>query len=65
MTKCIYFGTYMKLSVYETFKNNIKLQEECYSVKLSIKQYPPILPDNYSLSLKRFQSSKGRLTKYE
>ena len=55
----------MKLSVYETFKNNIKLQEECYSVKLSIKQYPPILPDNYSLSLKRFQSSKGRLTKYE
>ena len=61
-----------ELSVYEKFKNNITLQEGRYSVRLPIKEYHPvlpdnypILPDNYDLSLKRLQSLKMRLAKDE
>ena len=51
-----------ELSAYEKFKNNIKLQEGSYSVRLPIKEYHPV---NYDLSLKRLQSLKMRLAKDE
>ena len=61
-----------ELSVYEKFKNNITLLEGRYSVRLPIKEYHPvlpdnypILPDNYDLSLKLLQSLKMRLAKDE
>ena len=54
-----------ELSVYEKFKNNITLQEGRYSVRLPIKEYHPVLPDNYDLSLKQLHSSKMRLAKDE
>ena len=54
-----------ELSVYEKFKNNITLQEGRYSVRLPIKEYHPVLPDNYNLSLKRLHSLKMRLEKDE
>ena len=54
-----------ELSVYEKFKNNITLQEGRYSVRLPIKEYHPVLPDNYDLSLKRLHSLKMRLEKDE
>ena len=50
-----------ELSVYDKFKNDIKLVDQRYSVKLPIKEYHPMLPDNYSLSLKRLQSLRSRL----
>ena len=54
-----------ELSVHEKFKNNITLQEGRYSVRLPIKEYYPVLPDNYDLSLKRLHSLKMRLEKDE
>ena len=49
-----------ELSVYEKFKNNITLQEGRYSVRLPIKEYDPVLLEDYDLSLKRLQSLKIR-----
>ena len=54
-----------ELSVHEKFKNNITLQEGRYSVRLPIKEYHPVLSDNYDLSLKRLHSLKMRLAKDE
>ena len=54
-----------ELSVYDKFKNDIKLVDQRYSVKLRIKEYHPMLPDNYSLSLKRLQSLRIRLANDE
>ena len=45
--------------------NNITLQEGRYSVRLPVKEYHPVLPDNYDLSLKRLQVLKMRLAKDE
>ena len=50
-------------SGYEKFKTNITLQEGRYSVRLPIKKYHPVLPDNYDLSLKRLQLLKIRQAK--
>ena len=52
-------------SVYDKFRNDIKIQDERYSVKLPIKEYHPVLPDNYDLSLKRLQALKLRLANDE
>ena len=38
-------------TVYERFENNIKFKDNRYSVNLPIKDYHPLLPDNYELSL--------------
>ena len=54
-----------ELSVYKKFKNNITLQEGRYSVRLPIKEYHPVLSDNYDLSLKKLHSLKMRLAKDE
>ena len=52
-------------SVYEKFENNIKFKDNRYSVNLPIKDYHPLLPDNYELSLKRFHQLRERLVKDE
>ena len=56
-----------ELSVYKKFKNNITLQEGRYSVRLPIREYHPVLSDNYDLSLKKLHSLalKMRLAKDE
>ena len=51
--------------MYKKFKNNITLQEGRYSVRLPIKEYHPVLSDNYDLSLKKLHSLKMRLAKDE
>ena len=50
-------------SVYEKFENNIKFKDNRYSVNLPIKDYHPLLPDNYELSLKRLYKLRERLAK--
>ena len=52
-------------SVYERFENNIKFKDNRYSVILPIKDYHPLLPDNYELSLKRLYQLRERLAKGE
>ena len=52
-------------SVYEKFENNIKFKDNRYSVNLPIKDYHPLLPDNYELSLKRLYKLRERLAKDE
>ena len=52
-------------SVYEKFENNIKVKDNRYSVNLPIKDYHPLLPDNYELSLKRLYQLRERLAKGE
>ena len=52
-------------SVYEKFENNIKFKDNRYSVNLPIKDYHPLLPDNYELSLKRLHQLRERLVKDE
>ena len=37
-------------------------EKERYSVNLPVKEYHPVLLDNYSLSLRRLQSLKCRLS---
>ena len=39
----------------------IKFEKNCYSVKFPVKEFHPILPDNYLLSLKRLNKLKKRL----
>ena len=50
-------------SVYEKFENNIKLKGNRYSINLPIKDYHPLFPDNYELSLKRLYQLRKRLVK--
>ena len=50
-----------EISIYEKFKDDIKFENNSYSVKLPVKEFHPILPDNYLLSLKRSNTLKGRL----
>ena len=52
-------------TVYERFENNIKFKDNRYSVNLPIKDYHPLLPDNYELSLKRLYQLRERLAKGE
>ena len=52
-------------SVYEKFENNIKFKDNRYSVNLPIKDYDPLLPDNYELSLKRLYKLQERSAKDE
>ena len=52
-------------SVYEKFENNIKFKDNHYSVNLPTKDYHPLLPDNYELSLKRLHQLRERLVKDE
>ena len=54
-----------KSSVYEKFENNIKFKDNRYSVNLPIKDYHPLLPDNYELSLKRLYKLQERSAKDE
>ena len=42
-----------EISIYEKIKDGIKLENNRYSVKLPVKEFHPILPDNYLLSLNR------------
>ena len=42
-----------EISIYEKFKDDIKFENNRYSVKLPVNH--PILPDNYLLSLKRLK----------
>ena len=48
-----------EISIYEKFKDDIKFENNRYSVKLPVKEFHPILPDNYLylLSLKRSNRS--------
>ena len=50
-----------EISIYEKFKDDIKFENNSYSVKLPVKEFHPILPDNYLLSLKRLNKLKERL----
>ena len=50
-----------EISTYEKFKDDIKSENNRYFIKLPIKRFHPILPDNYLLSLKRLSKLKERL----
>ena len=50
-----------EISIHEKFKDGIKFENNRYSVKLPVKEFHPILPDNYLLSLKRLNKLKERL----
>lgn len=48
-------------SVYNKFKDSIKFENSRYSVKLPVKEYHDLLPDNYNLALNRLYRLKERL----
>ena len=48
-------------SVYENFTEDIKFEDNRYTVKLPFKQDHPTIPHNYYLSLKRLNSLRIRL----
>ena len=50
-----------EIRIYEKLKDNIIFENSRYSVKLPVKEFHPILPDNYLLSLKRLNKLKERL----
>ena len=50
-----------EISIYEKFKDDFKFKKNRYSVKLPVKEFHPILPGNYLLSLKRLNKLKERL----
>ena len=54
-----------EVSVYDKFRNDIKIKNERYSVRLPIKEYHPILPDHYTLCLKRLQALRHKLAQDE
>ena len=45
-------------SIYEKFKDDIKFENNRYSVKLPVEEFHPIFPNNYLLSLKRLNKLK-------
>ena len=47
-----------EISIHEKFKDGIKFENNRYSVKLPVKEFHLILPDNYLLSLKRLNRPK-------
>ena len=47
-----------EIIIYGKFKDDIKFENNRYSVKLPVKEFHPILPGNYLLSLKRLNKLK-------
>ena len=51
--------------MYENFESDIKFENQRYVAKLHVKENHPLLPDNYTVSLKRLNELKMRLDKNE
>ena len=51
--------------MYENFESDIKFENQRYVAKLHVKENHPLLPDNYTVSLKRLDELKMRLDKNE
>ena len=54
-----------KTCFYDKFIDEIKFENGRYKVRLPLKETQSMLPDNYSLSMKRLKSLKERLDKDE
>ena len=50
-----------EISIYEKFKDDIKFENNRFSVKLPAKEFHSTFRDNYSLSMKRLNKLKEHL----